>query len=189
MPEVGLAELGGVEHERVRAGGVLAHFPDDHAPVSRGARGDRRPGARALEQLLRGARKRGDAQVERRAGCGRRRGPRLDERNPKARGRRRRREQRRRAGARHGAADHDDVEVELHARRSSERQSPHQARLPPGETHRAPRELVLDRAQQVEKQEAVAARAAQRRERQPKPRTSESVKRMTASRSGARSAA
>ena len=85
VAEVGLAELGGIEHERIRAVRLLALFPDDHAPVGRGARGDGRPGAGALEQLLRGARQRGHAHVERRIGRGQGRGPRLDERDAQGR--------------------------------------------------------------------------------------------------------
>ena len=67
VPEVGLAEFRGVEDQRAGPRGIHALFPDHHALVGRGAaRDDRGPGAGALEQLLRGARQRGDAQVERR---------------------------------------------------------------------------------------------------------------------------
>ena len=65
VAKVRLAEFGGIEDERVGPGRVLALFPDHHALVGRGTRGDRGPGAGALEELLRRARERRYADVER----------------------------------------------------------------------------------------------------------------------------
>jgi hypothetical protein len=91
VPEVGLAQLRGVEHQRAGPGRIHALLPDDHPLVSRGAGGDGGPGAGSLEELLRGARESGHAQVERRTGRRHRRRPRLDERDAQSpRGGRRR---------------------------------------------------------------------------------------------------
>ena len=166
VAKVRLAELGGVEDERVRAGRVLAFLPDHHPLVRGRARGDCRPCAGALEELLRCARQRGNAQVERRVGGRRGRGPWLDERDPEPRGCRGHREQRSGAGACHRPADHDDVEVALHARPSASG-SPRTRRgcRPASPIVRRANSRLTGRSRSKSTR-PVAARAAERPERQ-----------------------